>query len=313
MSQTMQMVEAKAVYTNLPTLPPVLRRIDSSSNRFYYDVDASGNPEFFPSVTTIIDACAPMPYGLKRWYAEMGWEKAQEQMNRAAHYGTFMHIMISEFLTRGQITLDSEIDIRVKAYHDEENLDFDNKWWAESIRKDVLSFAAFANEKNLKVLAIEIPLKSRKGYAGTIDIVCELEFAKKTVRAIIDMKSGKKGFYETHEIQLAAYRDMWNENFPELPVTMVFNWAPKDWMKDPTFTLTNQTESENAAKWPYYLEMFRRFEAVKPKSWIECRGTVHLGREIKGNYDIVDVEEFLKEKHSLSNTATLAMAAVEDF
>ncbi|MBS1562545.1 MAG: PD-(D/E)XK nuclease family protein [Bacteroidetes bacterium] len=309
----MQMVEAKAVYTNLPALPPVLRRIDSSSNRFYYDVAPDGSPEFFPSVTTIIDARAPMPFGLKKWYADMGWDAAQEQMNRAAHYGTFMHILISEFLTKGQITLDHEIDIRVKSYREEENLDFDNKWWADSIRKDVLAFAQMCNEKNIKILAIEIPLKSRKGFAGTIDLVCELEFAKKTVRAIIDMKSGKKGFYETHEIQLAAYRDMWNENFPELPVTMVFNWSPKDWEKTPTYTLTNQTDSENAAKWPYYLEMYKRFEATKPKPWIECRGTVFLGRELTGNYNVVDVEEYLKAKHSPSNTAAEALVAADDF
>lgn len=313
MNQVLEMIEARPAYAKQEILQrlPVLRRIDSKSDRFYYSAD--DGISFYPSVTTIIDACAPMPFGLKKWYADMGWDNAREAMDRAAHYGTCMHMLIAEFLQRKQITLDEEIDIRVKQYRDENELDFNNQWWADSLRKDILSFAAFANEKNLEVLAIEVPLSSKLGYGGTADIVGELDFNKKRVRAIIDEKSGKKGFYETHELQLHAYKEAWNETVPDLPVTMVFNWAPKDWTKEPTYTLTNQTDSENAGKFWHYLQIFKQYHDTKPKPFIACKGTVHLGREFAANYEVIDVEKVLTEKHSPSNTAAEALVAADDF
>ena len=138
----------------------------------------------------------------------------------------------------------------------------------EELKKDVLAFAQFIIDYNVKPLAIEICLYHPfDGYAGAIDLVCELDFNKKRIRAIIDLKSGRKGFYESHEVQLGAYLEMWKIHFPDSPVDKVFNWSPKAWRKAPTYNLVNQSESKNIPKLPYLVQL-SKIEADKREDTI---------------------------------------------
>lgn len=294
---------------------PAVFRFDSRGQRFYYNLDDDNNPNFLPSVTSVIKATTPIAPGLLDWYSKLGMDEARRIMNDKAAYGTFMHICCAELLVKGAFELD-DIQERVADYTHREQITADTSSWAEDIAKDVLAFAAFCAEKDVKPIAIEIPLLSAElGYAGTIDLVCEMTFNRKTVRAIIDMKSGKKGFYEDYEIQLEAYKALWNHTFPETPVTMVFNWAPKDWRDKPTYDLKNQSESLAAAKWPLLLEIYKA-EGVRnqPRSLKRAHGTIILGRELAENYEVIEAAEFIKRHHTGVATTKLEEAAnVESF
>lgn len=79
-------------------------------------------------------------------------------------------------------------------------------------------------------------------FAGALDLVCELDWQGKRITAIVDLKTGR--IWPNHPYQLEAYKLLWNHNFPECPVEMIFNWRPKDWnkQKEPTYQLKNQTD-----------------------------------------------------------------------
>lgn len=289
---------------------PAVYRFDSRGQRFYYNLDNDNNPNFLPSVTSIIKATTPIAPGLLDWYTKLGMDEARRILKEKAAYGTFLHICCAEMLITNGFVLDV-LDDLVEKYVERERIKSDTSWWAEEAAKDLLSFAAFCAEKEVKPVAIEIPLLSTElGYAGTIDLVCEMTFNRKTVRAIVDIKSGKKGFYEDYEIQLEAYKQLWNQHFPEQPVTMVFNWAPKDWRDKPTYDLKNQSESLAGTKWPLLLEIYKaEGERNQPRPIKDFRGVIVLGRELTDNYEIIEAAAFIKRHHDGRSVAIVEEAA----
>lgn len=290
--------------------PPTLYRIDGQGIRYYYTVD-NGAIAYYPSTTSILASTMPMPYGLKVWYANMGWEEANRVLRESASYGTLMHVLAAEYLMTGAFDLGT-IDLRIDQYREENGIAFNTDEWSGRLCKDLLAFAQFCEEKNLKVIAIEIPLASSVyRYAGCIDIVAEIDFNKKRHRVIIDMKSGRKGFFETHEIQLHAYRTLWNENYPDQPVELVFNWAPKDWEKSPTFAFENQTSKPSQSKWPLLLALYGEGGSFKPKPFIQTAGLMQLGKPLDDNYTLVDIDDMLTRKH-LGSTKAKADQEVAD-
>src|SRR5690606_1373581 len=146
---------------------------------------------------------------------------------------------------------------KLEAYATKEKITPKSDWITE-IKKDILAFAQFMIAKNVKPIAIEIVLfHPEDNYAGAIDIVCEMDEeekgffgetyasgarkgepkeSKRTIRvnAIVDIKSGRKGFHESHEIQLHAYKEMFQVHFPDVPIHRVYNWSPKDWRNTPS-------------------------------------------------------------------------------
>src|SRR5690606_18783260 len=102
--------------------------------------------------------------------------------------------------------------------------------WHANAKRDVLALAQFIREHNVRPLGVEVCLASDEmGVAGTIDLPCKMTVmqdgdwgevyksgprkgetkitkAPVEVTAIVDFKSGMKGFWESHEIQLHLYR-----------------------------------------------------------------------------------------------------------
>lgn len=297
---------------------PVARRLNIRGYRHYYQLDAKKKSVVIvPSVTTIIDKTLPMPDHVVKWYCDLGYHEAKREMNRRAHYGTALHILVSKLLTEKTIDLE-QVGEHAAAYIAEHSLPFDTRWWEYEMKKDLLSIANWAAEKDVTPIAIEVPMVSAEmGYAGTADIICELTFNRKRVIALVDLKSGRNGFTTKHEAQLAAYRQLWNFLVPEVPVEMIFNLAPKDWRKDPTYTFTNQGESEGANMWPSMLAMHRATDE-KDRTTIEIGGTVHLGRDVSDCYQVVNLEEKLAELHRIDVAADAdakikEVANVDDF
>lgn len=290
--------------------PTKLYRIDDGGNRFYYTFDwENWKPEYYISITALLNKTMPTPGHLLRWYAEHGWDKATAITNEKAEYGTMMHRELSQLLIFNQCDLDS-LNERVKQFMYERGLDYSVADWTIELKKDILAFAKFIEDYDVKPLCIEGHMVSRDtGIAMVLDLVCEMnaqcytdktELAKrKRIRAVIDYKSGKSGnFYESHEIQLEAGKQIWEENFPGYPVDAVYNWAPKDWKKEPTYTLTNQTGRPSAQKLPLLLEL-AKIDELKPSRFLKVmHGTVKLGQPTLMNWTLITVDEFVKLRMS---------------
>ena len=188
--------------------------------------------------------------------------------------------------------------------------------WCVKIRKDVLSFAQFVRDYNVVPLAVEIGLVHPEfHYAGCVDMPCVMTEPKtgKKYTAIVDFKSGRKGFFEEHELQLHLYREMWNVNFPDVPVERVFNFSPKDWRgPKPTYNLKDQTESVNAKKLPYLLALATIEDEKRDNTMTIVRGTLDLDNgKITDNILSLSLAELIKTKATEKDTPEQAGIASE--
>jgi hypothetical protein len=207
---------------------------------------------------------------------DKGGTGADEAKERA-DYGTFLHSQIAELLINGKYDLDNLSERLTLFLKGTKTTAKEN--WVDELKKDILAFAQFIIDFNVKPLAIEICLfHPTDSYAGALDLVCELDVEEKGFYgevyasgvnkgqpkeskqisrriAIIDVKSGRKGFYESHEIQLQAYLEMWRMTFPDVNVEYIFNWSPKDWRTTPSYNLKDQGNSKNTAKLPHLVAL----------------------------------------------------------
>lgn len=268
--------------------------------RYYYRFNEAGEPEFYPSVTTLLSNTMPTPPALLDWMISNGKEGATEKRDLAAAYGTLMHTEFESLIINRTYDFD-DVPAIVGAYMERENLpEKVYNEWCIRIRKDVLAFAQFVRDYNVKPLAVEIGLVHPKyHYAGCIDLPCIMTDPKSGERytAIVDFKSGRKGFYEEHELQLHLYREMWNVNYPDMPIARLYNFAPKDWRTKPTYNLKDQTDSPNAAKMPYLLGLAGIEDDKRDNTLTIIRGQLDLDKgKIADNILTLSLSELIKSK-----------------
>ena len=191
---------------------------------------------------------------------------------------------------------------KLKDYIDNNKLPADFIYYADDFKKDILAFAQFVLDYDVKPLAVEIALVHPvHNYAGMIDLPCTMlskPGSKEYINAIVDFKSGRKGFYEEAEIQLHLYAMMWNENFPDIPIDRVFNFSPKDWRKKPTYNLKDQTDSPNAKKIPYLLELAAIEDEKRDNTFTAVSGEISLDNEpdLTNNIVSLTLAELVKSK-----------------
>lgn len=317
--------ELSALYFDKYALiePPIrMYRLNAGGNRYYYNYPHdNAEPEFYPSVTTIISQTLPKSKYLEKW----GWDNfhSYEEKNafvdERAYYGTFLHIQIADFLINKNYNLD-ELKGKLKQYIECEKLPFKFINYADELKKDMLSFAKFCIDTNLKPLAIEIVLAHPDNcYGGAIDLVCELDLEikcfhgevyktgkrkgqpkqtvkRERVRAIGDFKSGRKGFYESHKIQLKAYQEMWNVNYPNIPVDYTFNWSPKEWRNEPSYNLEDQTNSKECEKLPHLIEIAKIQNRDINGKIVSCGGIIKMGELLTFNIQEYSIQEYVNKK-----------------
>jgi hypothetical protein len=300
----MTVEEMTAMFFDEKTLiePPYkVWQLNSKGHRYYYRYDDNGNPEFFPSVTTILSQTLPKAPHLIQWIANKGIEEAERYKGERAAYGTFMHAAFEELLINRAYDLDG-LKGKLKEYIEVYRLPDDFIYYANDLKKDVLAFAQFVLDYDVRPLAVEIALvHPYYKYAGMIDCPCTM-LAKiggdERINAIVDFKSGRKGFYEGSEIQLGMYRDMWNVNFEQFPVTRIFNFSPKDWRKHPSYNLKEQTDSPNIRKIPYLLEIAAIEDEKKDNMFTSVNGMVLLDNapDLTQNVISLSLAELIKTK-----------------
>lgn len=300
----MTVEEMTAMFFNVDALiePPYkIWQLNSKGHRYYYRYDENGNPEFFPSVTTILSQTLPQSPFLIKWIADKGIEESERYKGERAAYGTFMHAAFEELLINRAYDLDG-LKSKLKEYIEVNRLPDDFIYYADDLKKDVLAFAQFVLDYDVRPLAVEIALvHPYYKYAGMIDCPCTM-LAKiggtDRINAIVDFKSGRKGFYEEAEIQLHLYRDMWNVNFEQFPITKVFNFSPKDWRKKPSYNLKDQTDSPNAKKIPALLDIAAIEDEKKDNIFTAVSGAIVLddAPDLTQNVISLTLAELVKTK-----------------
>lgn len=317
----------------LPTQPAYLKegllhkkqsvyRLDGADIRWYYTISAHGQVQFYGSVTSILDKTMPTSPYLIKWIADHGVQGAARLRDQKADYGTLMHLVIADYLQQETYNLNM-MQFIVSHYVREHRLQYDTSRWAESLQKDLLSFDAFCKEYNVKPLAVEMVCAAPSlGYAGCIDLVCEMTvFEKgfadgvvyasgknvgqpkevkipKTFRAIVDFKSGKHQFYENNEIQANMYMNLWNNCYPEARVERCYNWRPTEWEGvDPTFSLKEQTGVKSSEKIPYLMKLFCIDVPPSPKPQLQMTGTIKLNSKFDGVIRRKPAEEIALERY----------------
>jgi hypothetical protein len=248
-----------------------------------------------------------------------GGDNGKDEAMERAHYGTFLHQELASLLINGNYDLD-KLTQNLDAFCLKEKIQPKADWVTE-LKKDMLALAQFVIDKAVEPLAIEICLyHPYDGYAGALDLVCMLNIEEKgffgeqyasgvqkgqpkeskqikRVRAIVDLKSGRKGFYESHQIQLGAYRDMWNIHFADMKIDKVFNVSPKEWKTTPSYNFTDQTDSKCLAKLPYLVELAKLEDNRRDNMVTTTSGIIDLTKGIGQNITEKNIIDLIKEKN----------------
>lgn len=295
-------------------------RVDTSIGRQYGIV--KGKKIFiYPSVTTIIHKYHPMDINLLKWYAEKGWDESHALLKELANYGTFIHILFCDLVLGKNIDL-VELENRIKEFIEQKNVDpstINIKDWKNKAKQDCIGFIRFINDYRINPVSVEIGLASHKGgYAGTIDLVAYGFWdGKNNELAIIDFKSGRNDFYSDYSIQLEAYRNMWNENYPDKKIYKIFNYGCKKYNfpigKSVTpYRFENQSKNSCNYKWKIYLSMLRKdgIGGIK-KEVLIGDGTINRNTNVNEIFIEFDPLSFIKEnltKSSRINRSQLKLA-----
>jgi len=296
-------------------------RIYHGNGRFYIKLDMDGNPvspiKIYSSLTTAISQSSPMPRPLLAWYTTHGLEEADRLLKIAQSYGSLLHEEIGRYLTSElydfDTTKESVADYLTRTSYYQPECDT----WGDDLKYDMAAFIAFAQEYEIKALGIEYVLLSERGFGTMIDLVCDLVWPVKgfhgevyksgdrkgepketTVRmqkrAIINFKSGRHGFYDSHGLQLTCEKMLWEENFPDLPVDLALNWSPSEWRSNPSWNLKDWTgdftEEEIAAV--LALAQIRYADKALNKKFISITGTAISTRPVQDCVSVTGLEEY---------------------
>lgn len=297
--------------------PEPIYRLDLGNYRYYYRF-IDDEPVFYISVTTMTRNTLPTSPFLVKWIADTGSEQASAYVDERASYGKILHMQCGELLIIGTYDLD-KLPEKLKQYSAANKITPKDDW-IDELKKDILAFSQFMIDYNVKPLAIEpILYHPDDGYAGAIDIVCEKDHEekgffgevyasgankgqpkeskrKRRIIAIVDIKSGRKGFYESNEIQLQAYKTMWNLHFPDVPAERTFNWSPKAWVSTPSYNLKDQTDCVSAEKLPHLINLAKIEDRKRSNKVTIYSGVIELLKGLQKNISEITFNELVKTK-----------------
>lgn len=348
MGMTVEIVETDWFDQDAIRLPNYkVGRVNFEKGRSYIKIEDDGQLaqpfRLYTSLTTSIAQSMPTPVALEDWKMQHGKKEADRLMKVAAHYGTMMHLEIGKFIKEGVYDLDLCEDV-VQDYTSSENFwDNDCNAWGTKLKEDMLAFVQFYNDYEVEPLGLEyVLLSDKRGFGTPIDLVCYLTVTEDGLdhdnpyksgprkgeprdvkvrvkkRAIINFKSGRKGFYETHGIQMECEKLLWDENFPDTPVEIAMNWAPADWRVAPAYKIrewqgtTSLEEIEAILK----LAEIRYSQRAGNKTYMSMSGMISTLESINAAVQFEDVEAFCNRKFGNTpvpppkNKATKALQAI---
>lgn len=250
-----------------------LYRYDDRGERFYARVQ-DGKVIWYPSVTRIIKATSPTPQGLVAWQAKHGIDEAARLRDEAAERGTQMHALIEDYLQTGTASLDGLPEFHQKA---------------------LCSFVQFCQDYDVRPVHTERVIYSDEYiYAGACDLICMMEWKGTVIRALIDYKSGSN-LYDDYAVQLGMYWKAAEEQ--SFTIDRVYNWSPKDWRKEPTYTLTDQTakaSDANNGEIEYRCKLFHATNDPAPRQRMVIKGTLPNAVQITN----IDPNQVILDRHA---------------
>lgn len=313
----LSITEMKALFFNADALREPrykLWQLNSRGGRYYYTFNPNTDEAiFFPSVTTILRKVMPENKFLTEWKLSLGKEASEAFTMERANYGTFIHGQLATLAALRKYNLD-EVRDRLTEFVNREKLPYGFiDAHEDEAKADIIAFARWMWEYDVQPLAIEVSLFSQQGYAGMVDLVCNLrtisrsdeaaavakkkEVAVGRINAIVDFKTGKKGFYDEYAIQLELYRRMWNENFPDVQIDRIFNVAPKDWTKTvkkvPSFSFEEQTNNPVLRQVDIYLQLMQLLDGGD-RTIVLMGNTIDLDKP-SDNVKLYKLPELVKE------------------
>lgn len=225
--------------------PYRLFRYDKADDRYYFRYQGQTAIGYL-SMTSFLHKVLPTSPFLIQWMMKNGEDGAAYLRDMRAEYGTTLHIISTELELKRNGSFD---EIRRTAYDRAIELGYKSEAmeWESEMVNDIFSYIIFTKEREVETIAAEFPICSDEyGLAGCIDRVIRLKFDGKMVNAILDLKSGRKGFWSSHRAQLHGYMKMWNDQFGHIfPVTHCFNLSPaaNSITAKTKYKLENQTDA----------------------------------------------------------------------
>lgn len=279
--------------------------------------------ETFKSITTFLDAVMPPNRILGNWrdqkIEEMGSvDKMVEFVQSTADFGTALHISVADFC-RNEFVDWVEFEYWATDYISTMGMTGKTSRSAlAELTKDFASLIQFIAEYEVKILAVEIPVWSSDGYATLIDLVCEMNaknYSEKTepdkrkrIMCGINLKSGKKGFHDSHVFQLVGERAAFNEAYGEttgFKLEHMANLAPKNWSgQTPTFNFKLQTDNIIDGNFQARFDNFvntGKLEGVlgKPsKNFTIFEGRTPFGKSAADNMVVLNYDDYTNRKLS---------------
>ena len=166
-----------------------MKRVTIMDNRYY-----SRNEQYYPSVTSILQYM-PKNKFFETWLKDVG-HNADIIMRKAGDEGTQVHEAIENYL----------LGKKIQMINDDGYSNYSTYVW-----QMILKFHEFWSTHKPTLLESEIHLFSDKyKFAGTCDLVVEIKGEK----WLLDIKTSKS-LHTSHELQLSAYAQAWNELFEE--------------------------------------------------------------------------------------------------
>jgi hypothetical protein len=315
--------EIKAEYFDESVLKIPLEkfyRVGSDSKRLYYKF-VDGKPKFYPSCTTLLGAVLQKSPFLIDWMIQHGKETAKTMLKNSCEYGTLMHNCNQKLLIDRifDLTLLRETIKDVTSKH---NLDVDRHQWYDDLSNDVLACKKWIQDHNVVPIMIEEIVGSDiLRVAGAVDLLCYMDYEFKgffgeiyksgdkkgqpketkqirRIIALVDFKSGRKGFYLSHEVQLEIYKRATKETFPELQneEIFIFNWSPKAWRNTPSYNFVNQTDKHSSREIEIYSELYHLTNSMDMKH-TNYSGIINLDEDISNNHKTYDINKIVEKRH----------------
>lgn len=313
--------------------PDTVYRLDSRNFRYYYRFLDSFKTSvaFYVSVTSSIASNKILPTSpyLTEWYQGFkSMDEAHKEMSRLADYGKFAHIVYADFMINKELEFDS-LPYLAKNYKEINRLEYDNSNWVKHIERDILALHNWANEHEIKPMAIELMLTSREGFATAVDLVCEMTIGSgqngkvlkndyrdgktQRVTAVIDWKSNfsltkHKSFYQSNEMQLEASKRLVEENFPMFDIDRTFNVSFEGGISTAKAVMKDQTDRVNqpiligkssVTEFDLYWELYKaKYPLYRTPPRIQRpAGKASIGDVDSCNIESISPEELVIAKH----------------
>ena len=296
-------------------------RVEVGGLRHYQRADTG---KTYKSLTTFLSGVMPRNKFLESWREQMtvdlgGTEKMSAWMETVADYGTALHIAVAEYCRNSGVEW-SQFEQWAADYMMGLNLQNGTHQSATAeLTKDFASLIQFMHDYRVHVIAVELPVFLEHGIATLIDLVVEMDAKnydktpvekRDRIKAVINLKSGKKGFFEEHLLQLVGERRMFNHTFGQVvgyEIQEVFNLAPSDWKEKPTYKIQRQTEAiekqELENQFSVFLELakYRGILSEPVRKFPIFTGRTEYGANPVDNLQILSYSEFTGKRIQETN------------